>query len=364
MTTTEIREALSAIEQTVDVPPVDQVAFQARVRSERRRRTAGRALVAAAAAAAVVTAGVVGSSVLDGPERVPTAETPGEVKVGSVPETVYFALDGKVAALDPYGQLSSSGLRSEGVVGWTDELVYAVSGDSHLIVFRVEDVGEGRLRFVEVESPVTGPVQRIVMSGDRRYLAWTDRDDVLHRYDLEAGREDWQLQLTVDDFLTAVGDEGVLLATQGGLTLRDPDSSLDLPVTGDGFPTSAQLAHGQVLVNDRDGRARLYDVRQGAAQPVTELPGAGTLGPFGERVAAIVADPEDRSHLEVWDGEPLDPPTGLDGINPLELRWADEQTLLVYGSRQGTLELYACDIELRCGRLPVDGTGSVQLNEW
>ena len=69
MTTTEIREALLAVEQAVDVPPADQVAFQARVRAERRRRTAGRVLVAAAAAAAVVTAGLAGNAVLGEPGR-------------------------------------------------------------------------------------------------------------------------------------------------------------------------------------------------------------------------------------------------------------------------------------------------------
>ena len=61
--------------------PVDQVAFQARVRTERRRRNAGRALIGVAAAAAVVTAGIVGNAALDEPESTPLANVPGEAEV-------------------------------------------------------------------------------------------------------------------------------------------------------------------------------------------------------------------------------------------------------------------------------------------
>jgi len=59
MTTTEIREALTEVQHAVEIPPVDQLAFRARVRAERRRHLASRAVLAGAAAAAVLAAGAV-----------------------------------------------------------------------------------------------------------------------------------------------------------------------------------------------------------------------------------------------------------------------------------------------------------------
>ncbi len=182
MTTTEIREALLAVEQAVDVPPADQVAFQARVRAERRRRTAGRALVAAAAAAAVVTAGIAGNAVLGDPESTPLANTPGETADRSVPDTVFFTLDNRLTALDPQGVVHDLGQYSEGVIGWTEDRLYALDDDSHITVRRAEPP------FAEVPgAPTPDPVQSVALSGDGRYLAWLGLDDMVHRYDLVAG---------------------------------------------------------------------------------------------------------------------------------------------------------------------------------
>jgi hypothetical protein len=354
MTTTEIREALSAIEQGVDVPPVDQVAFQARVRAERRRRTAGRTLVGVAAAAAVVTTGVAVNAIVDEPQSSPVTGPAGpSTEPRGLADTVFFMRDGRLAALEPDGDLHDVGVPSEGAVGWTDQRVYAVDAESGVVVFRVRDTGDD-LTFSPESSPVSGPVQRVEMSGDRRFLAWMDNDNVVHRYDLDAGAEDLQLQATSDDWLSAVSEEGVLLAGRGALVLRAAGSSRAIPAYG-GPATSAQLANGLVLVNDDDGRARLYDVREGAPQLVAALPGSGVLGPRGERVATIVQDKADRAHVEMWDGRAIGPVTGLEGVVPIELRWADETTLLVSGWSDGEQGLYACDIDLLCGPLQVNG---------
>jgi hypothetical protein len=361
MTTTEIREALAAVEQAVDVPPVDRIAFQARVRTERRRRTAGRALVGVAAAAAVVAAGVAGDAVLREPERSSgpgLADQPREA--GVLSETVYFTVDNRLVALDAEGSLHESGLRSGGAVGWTGQRVYAVDMESEVVVYRVRNAG-GSLTFTQEASPVSGPVQRVEMSGDRRYLAWLDNDNVVHRYDLKSEQEDVTIPVSANTLLTGVAAEGVLLSEDGALSVRDDDSSIPIPVRGDADSFAPDIAFGLVLVNDRDGRARLYSVREGSAQLVTEMPGAGELGPFGERVATIVEDPADRAHVEMWDGVPMGPVTGLDGVFPVELRWAGESTLLVSGDRDGGPVVYACDIDLRCEQLPVDG--AVNLDE-
>ena len=136
MTTTEIREALLAVEQAVDVPPADQVAFQA-ASGPSARRTAGRVLVAAAAAAAVVTAGIAGNAVLGDPESTPIANTPGETAT-SVPRTVFFTLDNRLTALDPQGVVHDLGQYSEGIIGWTEDRLYALDDDSRITVRRAE----------------------------------------------------------------------------------------------------------------------------------------------------------------------------------------------------------------------------------
>ena len=69
----------------------------------------------------------------------------------------------------------------------------------------------------------------------------------------------------------------------------------------------------------------------------------------------IVPEPADRARVEVWDGGTLSPVTGLGDVVPHAVRWADETTLLVAGGSG----LYACGIDLRCGRLPVDGVPDI-----
>jgi len=352
MTTTEIREALLAIEQAVDVPPADQVAFQARVRAERRRRNAGRTLIGVAAAAAVVTAGIVGNAVLDEPTSTPLANTPGETEVTGVGDTVFFVLDGQLTALDPRGVVHDLGQHSEGVIGWTKDRVYALDDDSHITVRRTEppfDVVPG--------APTPDPVQSVALSGDGRYLAWLGNDNMVHRYDLKADREDLEFQVFDNASIAGVADGGVLVADAGGLSLRDANGEVPIPVANGGDGWASDVARDLVTVTAAPEASRLYDLSEGSAQLVDTFAGSAVLGPYAERVAVIVPEPADRARVEVWDGGTLTPVTGLDDIIPTAVRWADETTLLVTGRDA----LYACDIELRCGQLPVEG--DVGLNE-
>ncbi len=351
MTTTEIRDALRAVEQAVDVPPVDRVDFQARVRAERRRRTAGRALIGVAAAAALVAGGVTARAVLDDPDRTPVADVP--VQPDEVlTETVFLVLDHRLTALDPDGTQHDLGQPGEAVVGTTSELLVAVDDESRVVMRRTEPP------FREVASPVAGAVQSVALSGDGRYLAWLDLDDEVHRYDLVADREDVTFDVGTDGYVAAVGERGVLAFTDGALVLRDANGSIPIPVQNDGFSYSSDLARDLVTVNDGDGRSQLYDVSSGTARLVETFEGEAAIGPFAERVAVIVPEARDRARVEVWDGGTRLPVTGLGDVIPTFVRWAGETTLLVDGEQAG---LFACDIDLRCARLPV--SGDVRITE-
>lgn len=351
MTTNEITTTLTEIRDAVEVPPVDQVGFQRLVVREQRRRTTGRVVVGAVAAAAVVVAGAATSLLPDRDERSIDSDpaAPGPATVAPS-DTVYFVRDGRLSALDPRGRVHDLGMRSEAVIGWTFERVFALDDDSHVEVRRVVYGDEGSLAptFREEPSPVDGPVQSVVLSGDGRYLAWLDLTDQVHRYDLAAGREDVTFSVRDNTALAGVATQGVLVSEDGDLSVRNAHDTIPVPVAGTGYGATSDIAGGLVLVGDRDGVSRLYDISEGAAVADDELRGTGALGPYGERIALIVLDPADEAHLEVWDGGGRVPVGGLDGAVPRQVRWADEATLLLTASAQGGVGLYACDIEMSC----------------
>jgi hypothetical protein len=351
MTTNEITETLTEIRNAVEAPPVDQVAFQQLVGRERRRRATGRVVMGVVAVAAVAAAGTAAGLL---PDRSDPSVEGGPAATGpagdGLSDTVYFVLDGQLSALDPHGTVHDLGVRSEGVIGWTSERVYALDSHSQVEVRRADYGDEGSLvpTFSEEPSPVQGPVQSVVLSGDARYLAWLDTDDEVHRYDLAAGREDVTFSVSLNTALAGVAAEGVLVSEDGDLSVRDAQHTISVPVGGSGYGVHSDIARGLVLVGDRDGVSRLYDISEGSAVPDDELQGTGALGPYGERVALIVPDPADRAHLEVWDGGGQVPVTGLEGTTPGQVRWADETTLLVTASAEGADGLYACDIDMSC----------------
>jgi hypothetical protein len=265
--------------------------------------------------------------------------------VASVPDTVFFTLDDELTALDPRGVVHDLGQVSEGVIGWTADHVYALDDESHVTVRRAEPP------FAAAASPVPGPVQSVALSGDGRYLAWLDLDDQVHRYDLDAGREDVTFAATADSYVAGVSADGVLVASRSGLSLRVAAGGVAVPLEGDGGGWASDVAGDLVTVDESPERSRLYDLSSASARLVETFGGSAALGPYAERVAVIAPEPRDRAWVEVWDGGTLTPVTGLGDVVPTAVRWADETTLLVQGGRG----LYACDIDLRCGRLPVDG---------
>lgn len=360
MSITEISAALHEVRDAVEVPAVDRIDFQRRVRAERRRRTTGRALVAGAAVAAVV-AGVAlasGGGGARADRRLDQGTASHSAAAANLPGTVFFVLDGTVRALDPSGALHDLGIDAEGVVGWTSERVFVLDETRHLTVGTVsyDDEGSHLASFGRSESPVHGEVLTASLSGDGRYLGWTGADHVLHRYDLKAEREDLMLPGGPQTSVVSVGASGLLLGGDGGLVLRGADSDVAVPVEPSGYGVASDVAYGRVLVNDRDERARLYDVGDGSARLVETLDGFAALGPYAERVAVIE---DGGTRVSVWDGGRLLPLSGF-GASPDQLRWADETTLLIAAHDSDGSGLWECDVDLACQRLPVDG--EVSLN--
>ncbi|GAA1156283.1 hypothetical protein [Nocardioides aquiterrae] len=360
MTTTEIRSALTEVRDAVDVPPVDEVAFRARIRAERRRQRGGRVLAAGAAAVVVAAAAVGAARLVDtgAGREVPVASPATEV--GTVSETVWFVRDGRLTALDPSGRVHVLGLHAEGVVGYTSERVYAVDAESRVVVLgRVrDDEGSGRdTSYPREDSPVPGPVQSAALSGDGRYLAWMDLQDTVTVYDLKAGQVDLRVDVPRSGYVAAVSADGVLVAENAGLVLHAATGEVAVPTPGVGGSWGAQLAGGRVLVAGPSGESSVYDVGSGTARRIAVLPGGwGALAPDGATAATIEIAPDDSATVDLWDGRGTRSLRGLDGV-PEQVRFADEGTLLVQ-TRGGSSGLWSCSTDDgTCGALPVpDGT--------
>lgn len=357
MTRTEIQTALTEVGQAVAVPEIDRLAFQARVRAERRRRTTTRALAATGVAAAVVTvAGVALSGTVGGADdssRVTDGSSAAAAAAAGLRETVWFVRDGELTALDPTGRVHGLGVASEGVVGFTSERVFALDDESRLVVRGVTYEGETReATFTEERSPVAGAVSSIALSGDGRYLGWLDLSGTARRLDLKAGRVDLRVEVGANSSVTSVGADGLLVSEDGELSLLGDGTTVPVPVQGDGYGVASDLANGYVLVQDRDGRSRLYDINDGATLEGT-FDGSAELGPYGELVAVLADGPDDGSGLTVWGGAAV-ASAGLDG-RVEQVRWVDEMTLLVSARDGDGSALYGCDVELRCSVLPVEG---------
>ena len=358
MTTTEIREALTEVQHAVEIPPVDQLAFRARVRAERRRHVASRAVLAGAAAAVLAAGAVSVAHLVDGGHGrdVPVASGAPESGGRVVSETVWFVRNGRLTALDPSGEVHDLGLRSEGVIGWTSEQVYALDDESHVVVLgrETDDEGLGKdTAYPREDSPVAGAVQSVALSGDGRYLAWMDLDDTVTVYDLKAERVDFRVEVPRRSYVAAVSADGVLVSEDVDLVLHTASRETAVPTQEAGDNWGAQLAMGRVLVSGPSGESNLYDLQTGTAQRIAVLPGdRAVLAPYALSAATIETAPDDSAVVNLWDGRTTRPARGLDGV-PEQIRFADETTLLVQ-TRGGASALWSCSVtDLTCGALPV-----------
>lgn len=366
MTTTDIREVLHEVGAAVTAPPVDRLAFQREVRTQRRRRATGRvALVGAAAAAVLVAAVTVATLRPDATGREVTPAEPGVTGVG-LSEVLPLVVDGELVALDPDGTVHDLGLRSEALVGFTTEMVVALDGDSHVVVKTIvrDAEGGGGATFADAPSPVADAVSSVQMSADGRYLAWLTVDDRLHVYDLKAGRTAWETTVERNSYVADVAARGVLVSEDGDLAVvGEGGSRTRVPTQGDGYGWASDLAMDRVAVVDRDDRTRVYDVSTGEARREAVLEGTGSLAPYGEAVALLVTAPDDSTSVVVWDGSATRALTGLSGFAG-EVSWVQDgsdqgSVLVTTGSAEGA-RLFACSpATLACARLPVVAEDSI-----
>ena len=306
MTSHDLAQTLSAVHDAVPVPPVDEVAFRARVREARRRRTATRTLTAAAAVAAIATgvglvapwSGTDPSADPAGPAGVDRSADPAAVPA----EAFAYVLDGSVVTLTASGETVDTGIEAEEVLGVDDDQVVAIADESRVLVFPVDadgQLGPGR-------AVVDEPVQRAVLSKDHRRIAWVGLDDTLRLGDLGSSAVDITMPLLAEQTGLVAVDGNHWIEDEGDrLSLRYPNQSFEVvPVAN---PDSAELAGPVLAVQGAEG-VELFDATDGSPRVTGGTGGAvGALAPDGSTYVTGTTDADvDRGMtpgLELLDAE-------------------------------------------------------------
>jgi hypothetical protein len=181
--------------------------------------------------------------------------------------------------------------------------------------------------FDRVEVPTTGPVQSAAVSADGSQVAVVDLEEDLVVYDLADGVEESR---TPHDRTAYVADfsDRVLFAV-GGDTLRLglDANAIDVPVFA-GPAWSSYVGANTVAVSSEEsgGTTRVYDVTDGSATEIAEIPGKGDLSPDGRYYLAVLGQgSRELQDLAAGEQRPL---SGLEGSAD-EIQWLDEDTVLV-----------------------------------
>lgn len=357
--TTQIREALTAVRDSVEVLPPDDLAFASRVRAERRRRAGGRAVVGLAAAAAVGVVGVVGSLALgaagDGDRGADVADRqPSTPRSASLP----VSLAGRLVLVAPDGGVSRSDVLVEEVVGATATGVVVVDRESHVLLVPLRGTAE-HVVFGRPRDLAGGPVQSAHLDKQGLFLAFVDLDDTIHFREVGA-TEDWQTdRLSRDDRVLGVdGASWTTYSPAEGLVLHQRDEDQQERVAfletqvGTAFPAdTAELANLTLAVGTSDG-VEVFEAR-GAPRLGGSLGGAvSSLGPGGDVVASATgSDQADRGmSVGVWvidaftgDQAPL---RGYDGGPAVDVAWVDEDEFAVLAGSEAA-ELWVCSVPNR-----------------
>ena len=370
MSGTDIREALHEVAAATAAPAPDQVAFQRLVRRERRHHLAARAGVAAVAvaAAAAVIATVVTPFLGDegARDRQPATSPPAGIAV-DLQTPVYFVADRTLTALDPQGGVHDLGLRSEEVVGYTSESVYAIGPESEVVRFDVHNSDEGLAGPGSSSGSTRAsrvPVQGAALSPDGRWLGWIDLDGRLTVRDLKAGTTAAPVDLPANSGLSglAQGTGDALVSEDGDLVLHTADGPVAIPTARDGYGAVAQAARDVVAVMDRDDRdpdlRRL--VRHGPAprhRARRRGPRAVRRPPGLDQRRTATTRRRRCSGLRAVTTVPLSVPG-----RPQTAAWADDDTALVTTYDGEGTALYACEVATQvCERLPLDGVEDLTL---
>ena len=356
MTGTDVREALHAVADATTPPVVDRLAFQRRVREERRRRTAGRTALGLAAAA-VVAVGAVAAASLPG-ERAdlgPTV-TPHLTGTTDLQAPVHLVADGVLVAVDPQGTPHDLGPAEE-VVGWTTESVYYVDRDSRLLRrdLSTSDEGPGGWQWTAPEPVVDGAVQSAQLSADGRWVGWIDLRERLHVVDLKAGTTAEPVQLEGSGYLAdlAQGTGAPLVFDGRGLLLLSDGGPLVVPREGEGWTGVSATRHHVAVVEQ--STTNVLELDGSRVRVVDTVPGHARLSPYGDALASVAG-----GQVTLWpaDGDPV----GLEVPGDAgHVAWGDDDTVLVATVLDGRTAVYACDSATAgepCARLDM---GEVQL---
>jgi hypothetical protein len=357
--TTEIRQALAAVRDGIDVPPPDGLRFRAAVRSERRRRTGVRVvggLVVASIAVAIGAVAVVGTGADRGTQ---VADTPEQAKP---PASVPVSVDGRLALVEPDGSVISSGVRVDEVVGTVTDGVVVLGRDRHVRLVPVAGSGP-RTSFGRPRELVGESVKSAHVGKDGLVLGFVDLEGTLHIREVGV-HTDFQTD-QVDPGVVVLGVSGGVYLTQSeaeGLVLhfQDPDSQSGAQFlrtqVATAFPAvTAELADLTLAVGTSDG-VELFDASPSAAPRFGGSLGGevSSLAPRGDLVAtATSADQSARGMSEgVWlldafSGEQM-PMRDYDGGPALDIAWLDNDEFVVLAdSDRG--DLWVCDAAaLRC----------------
>lgn len=358
-TAPEVRETLRRVADTVDVPPIDEVAFGRKVRRARSgalgvRATAGVAAVALVAGAAFVGTALVGT----GPRGAAPAVGPPQGVVADERPPVYLSVGGRLAALDPLGEVHDLGVPVEEVLGATPDGVIAVDRESHFVRFRAVVKGD-RWRFRRVDPPVAGPVQRAELSSAAGRVAWISLDNELVVRDLDSQEDIFRTPVSEITALMAVGDRALV---SEGRSLRLLGDEEVVELAWDGIPSSAGVGGDTVAVSDSaEGSTSIYDVSSGEAVVLDELPGWGELSPDGSAFLATPGE-EEAGRPVLWTRarEPRSV-TGLAGT-VTGVTWADDDTAAVTTSNWGggqreRTDVYVCEVSNAGCALALEGGG-------
>jgi hypothetical protein len=374
MTGTDIREALHEIADTAVPPAPDRLAFQRRVRRERRALLGGRAVLAGAAAVAVAVAVAATGPLLDTGSGEPGVATTPEV-VDLVPEPgavdldnpLYYVAGGRLMALTPKGEVLDLKQRSEGVVGWTSESVLALDTVSDVVRFDVSnsDEGPGPWAFTRVDAEVPEGLQSVELSADGRWLAWVDLDDRLVVQDLKAGTVSDPVDVGPNAALVDVaqGTGFPLVSEDGDLVLHTDAGRVAVPTEGDGYGLASTASRDLVAVGDRDDVTRVYDVSSGAAELVAEVPGTGYLSPYGAHLVSVARGRGDvGASVLLW--APGEQTVRMESPGePMEVAWADDDTFVVTSRVDDRTVLLGCEApDPRCSVLVAEGVDDLRLD--
>ncbi|MCW2844669.1 MAG: hypothetical protein JWN22_2585 [Nocardioides sp.] len=360
MTSTEIRETLTEVGQAVEVPPVDAVAFQARVRAARRRRTAGRTAVATVAAASFVVAA---TAVVD------LAGEPDSPQVTSAPDAarlprhlVGFVVDGHLVVSGPDGQHLTD-VPARNVLGVARGQVLLADGTGALVAVPVDGSGVpgAPVRLLE------GEVHQAWLDRSEDRLTATDAHDRLLGKDLH--HDGWTQLRGSGPSVAASGAGSWVESDTDGITLRTDGVAHPLR-TGRGGVTGTQIAGGTVMVQSASG-VQFYDLS--GERRLGNLGGSfGALSPDGTAYAAV-ADATERANgmnpavfvMDTISGDEQ-PVTGIpadqagDGV----VEWSAGDTFVVVTRSLTSTErtLWECTVATgTCLATYVDDTGTLQL---